>query len=206
MPTGSRHSAALTVLILALLLTSCNDEPSGPSGGGIFFPLSMGNSWSYRYTMYDSTGGVRDTVTVTEFVDGEFTVNGTRWCSIMDPMAWFFGIRPFYANLQGGLYVSLDSAKTSERKYKYPAAMNEAVVQNGDTVWIAGTAITVLVPAGTFTCVQYQKRFIREGLYFTENTYIAPGIGIVKTESSLSRDQRRYIKGFDSQLTAYRVE
>ncbi len=102
--------------------------------------------------------------------------------------------------------MSLDSAKSSVRQYKYPVTLNEVVVQNEDTVWIAGTAIPVTVPAGSFTCVQYQSRYIRDGLYFIENNYIAPGIGIVKTDASLSRDRRRYLKGFDSQLTAYRIE
>lgn len=71
------HSKILSV-ILFLFLISCNDDPVSPLLTNSYFPIQMGNSWTFELTYYDT---VQQHTYVTYTINSSSTINGKEYFS-----------------------------------------------------------------------------------------------------------------------------
>jgi hypothetical protein len=141
-----------------------------------------------------------------ESVDNEMMVNNQQWYTIYKKIDSIITLRSQYINKSDGVYYSQDSGKTTQLLYKYPVAVNEIIIVNGDTTKIIATQQEVVVPSGTFKCIVYQKRYYKTLIWQYENTYVAPNYGKIKEEILLTTDHVKYQKGSTVELISLNVK
>lgn len=187
---------SLTVLFIGGCEEKARVGPSQGDGGssGTLIPLSLGNWWTYRYTITIDDINLLDTL-ITNTID-TFLVLGT--------VTWFGsqGDSAFIRNGSQGLYqLTMSGQDTTETLlFKYPSSPGESwTVVIGES-WGRGElverALTVNVPAGTFTQVLHYR--IRFGDDYTD-FWIKPGVGTVKLSSPLD------LAAMTSQLVRYNI-
>ncbi len=160
----------LLFVVFVYLLVSCSKDNSvEPTDNLQLFPTDIGNEWSY----YDFVNNIivsyktkilRDTV-------------------MFDNETWFIQLFPggmacIIKNKSDGLYF-LNEYGQPVLRYKYPAKANEFYLDDsGDTIKVLDIKAKVTVKAGTFTCYHYWNKSDNNDEY---ETYISPGVGMVKT-------------------------
>jgi hypothetical protein len=169
-------------LISVLWISACSKKDSNPvtpNSPTAIFPLAAGNQWimqSYFYsgsawipTTKDTTGIKRDT-----------TISGEKWYTMGD--------NTYMTNRSDGLW-QFTAEDGAQLMFKYPVQVNDSFKQitgnaasGFDTSFVKVLSISqsVVVPAGTFTCVTYQlTNAAGDGI---QTLQIAPGKGPVSMQ------------------------
>src|SRR6185503_7849597 len=75
-----KYGASILLIVLCMVYSGCDSSsnPSEPSGETIrdYYPLSVGNEWTYLSTEYDSQGNATSIDTNSVTIDSAGTVNG----------------------------------------------------------------------------------------------------------------------------------
>ena len=196
----------ILAVIVTALTTGCNsDLLTGPSAADVIMPLAVGNTWSYKVSEYDSTGafvGTRYDFEITT-IAAEESINGERWFRADSVV--------LRTNRPDGLWVWIDGFYPWPVA-KYPAAVADTfhteiwqqTFENGEAgmqflTYVVVTSIdtSITVPAGTFTCHAYEMTAtLPDGsplpdslssLRPHERNWFAPNVGLIKSESAVTR-------------------
>jgi hypothetical protein len=183
----SKNLACLILILGAVLLFSgCSKDngtsnPLGPQIGGsttaAFFPLKVGNTWTYAVTQWTTADTTLDTLmtTIQQAATLYGSVTGYR-----DNHNWWYWITNGELRYNPGpgqptetspyqIWIKEPIATGTEWLYSQPTLPDSYKYQ------IIATNATVSVPAGDFSnCLQIN------GLPTTELNYYATGIGQVK--------------------------
>lgn len=187
---GQTEKRLLLVLLYVSHVLGCKN-PSGIEERPEFFPLKIGNSWSYALTPWMTPNA--DSI-ITESVVADTSINNEKWFLLSIPLGDRRTRGDYYRNRSDGLWTMHPQTFSKPRLvYKYPAVANELYIATpGDTIVVAGTNESVVVPAGTFNCIAYQRKIVigtdSTQAFVFHNTYISPGVGKVK-EELFNRDQ-----------------
>jgi hypothetical protein len=162
-------------LILITLVQSCSDI-NNPSVDGIsndIIPLTVGNTWSYHTTLYDTAGNVFKEFNNSREITGDTLINNTIWY-YYDTDAWFCSV------FKDG-YHTYDPYRTdslrNQLNFKYPCAAGEKY----SYYEVAKTDTQITVPAGTFNCIMYTLRMQTSMDFAYIDFFIKPGVGYIKT-------------------------
>lgn len=197
-----KHNAltalALTLtLALGLSLTHADDAAqTRGEKGDVLTPLAMGNAWVYE--------GDEDELIATDRIEGVVLFDGQPWyllrsyehekgqpentAELVSDKFWITlkGGHEWdaWAELAGEDEVDKLELTMISRYYRYPATLGESYKPNADdpSIVVTITALNekVKTKAGEFECVVYKETSTDDEDY-TFTSYIAPGVGIVKT-------------------------
>lgn len=159
----------LLVFIYLLLVFGCKTivDP-GPSQNILdtttIMPLKLGNSWSYKVTMFDTSKNVDTTFAVFMFLASDTVINSEHWYD--DSRGYI------YSNRSKGLWRAINS----DTNYfaLYPANKNDKFQILWDTATVISTDSTIVVPAGKYSCYVYKARYSLR--------FFSPGIGLIYAE------------------------
>ena len=173
----------LGLLLMPLLFsivgcTKSNPVSSDRSDVGII-PLTIGNMWSYDGVAYDTTGAVAETFGELMDVRGDSILFGHH----------MYSYESWNANTDSGLIAfggfsyepdpppPHDTLVSFELVYQYPTERGASYQSFGSTVSVASTDTVIVVPAGSFHCIDY--KWYSQAILLDE-VYICPGVGRVK--------------------------
>ena len=194
---------AYQVLLFVLVMTSCSKDEDEITKKDFFYPLSIGNEWTYDlYTNKDGADSdehifsvVKDTsiIVQSETCDA-FVVESYRASNHDDKWNVFWGHDSEGNLIQLGARVQSSSIIDKSIQYKKDAVVGDFwnynhFVQNEDNTFTAesyemeciqiDTVITT--KAGSFNCIKYYDKFKRwEDEDEKRFYYINPQIGLVK--------------------------
>jgi len=98
MTQKDRIVGSLLIIVLTIIFISCSDNLVDPKSNESYFPLSVGNTWTYKYDFQTPSG------TVTRIINHEIVsgreINGTSYAEFSDPMP-FFPSSMFIPGLEG---------------------------------------------------------------------------------------------------------
>jgi hypothetical protein len=171
----------LTLTCLTQFDCSKHQQPFEPiqSSHEYLVPLAVGNRWTFRVTTYQLDGDTAWTDTIAYLIKSDTIINTDRWF-----------IYAYDGVSSGVLYVRNDASgyretNWSNYSYSYPYPAN---VGDSSTWYRVASIDTVLsTPLGLLKCYRYQLNWYG----MLTNTYFAPHIGLVRSESA----------GFDSKTS-----
>jgi hypothetical protein len=186
-----RAIIGIGLLLSILLVASCGDKSTNPKQVGDIWPLKVGNLWRAQVVEYDTNAVVISTDTLVLEVAKDtiihnetfyiITVNGVR-----DPEV------PPLTERSDGIYWYWSLPDTIALCLKYPAAVNDWFYWGNDSAVVVSTNISVTVPAGTFSCYQYD--IYSSPSQLKQSSYYSPYYGPVKSEEySKTQGGRLYV-------------
>ncbi len=170
----------ILIISFVLILISCKHSPVSSDQQFDLIPLKVGQSWKYTVTTFDSLGYVEGSGLIAELIDQDTVINNRKWFYSFNSTEWYSPNIVLYSNQPDGLYRSTDSGKTSTNYFKYPAAINDISVSNGDSTIVIKVNELVTVKSGTYLCLLYQKVYNRNSSRIVLYTYVSPGYGKIK--------------------------
>lgn len=163
----------LTILCLIIPFACKKDSPPEPPTPSIIhdnseglMPLTIGNRWTIRYFMYDTTGAEIATFLDTVVIKRDTVIGNERWYNsarLKPPEADFLD---FYTNRSDGFWVRRRVIRSgwdtafSYVTFKYPTQPGESWGNVlGDSTRTVSTREIVTTPSGTDTCIKYEDHF-----------------------------------------------
>jgi hypothetical protein len=172
-PNNLFYIASFSVL---LMLDSCTKESNPvesniyPASENVLVPLAIGNEWTFRLTIFDTTGAVAVLDTFSYFIKGDTVVEGVIWALEGEKTVGVGQIG--FRNDSIGYHES--NFEGWEEDLPYPGHKNESY-----NAWtIISTDSVVNTPLGTFWCYVYASSFFG----FPYKLIYAPGVGPIHLE------------------------
>lgn len=178
----------IIIIVLTFSFVSCEKTCDIENIDKTFLlPLKVGNVWNYEATYYDSSKNVlyKDFKNIT--ITGDTIINNQLWYNI--DFGGYFHPVAYRNNLEGLLVHEFNSTSIL---YKYPIKLGE-IFDTSSTFFgtLASIDEIIFVPAGNFSCYNYQKVYQK----IKVNNYISPGIGIIKADIAIGLDAAQpYVK------------
>jgi len=171
-------------LVYILLILSCsenNTDSNDPKKE--IWPLAVGNKWTYTFFSYHSSNvdSIKNKGTFEYYIPYSKIVDGVEWFAFAE-----LGDNPniFFANKSDGLWVTEHLHDTSDFNpqntglaYKYPTYVGEYNPKDSSGFKTVSINDLLNTPAGSFNCIKYIQAKDE-----TSSMYLAPGIGLVKTQ------------------------
>lgn len=205
------------VLLVFLLLNSCKDNLVDSLTDTSFYPLNLGNKWTYNLIEYDSSEAIVSQGEFSEHLPAMYIWN-KRFIYEFNTPFWFVHNDMMYIqNKIYGLYLVLgspDGASFGEDylKYKYPVVNGEYFL-NGrtkmDTTYVISIDTIVECEAGIFKCIVYKRYSIDYSDYPLIRVlgysldYISYGTGKIKKEYFFPQSNGEFFKGIEYSLKSY---
>lgn len=168
-----RALKSLSILVLFVLsFDACRDSvsPSTPSTTLEILPLSIGNTWTFKATFYDTAGIIIVVDTFQNIVRKDTMINNQEW------YVTNFGV---FRNDPQGLWQYW--ANTPFLKLKYPGSPSDTFLVEGRTYKIISTDEPKTTLLGILHCYHYQ-RTLPNSNQFQYDEYYSPGVGEVSFE------------------------
>jgi|GEM_PF-2486046 len=215
------HSLVVALIsILSLGLFGCNDNSIEPLPGPSFYPLSVGNRWTYDSWSYDTLGVLINQLQFTDSIP-KYVINDDQLIfEIRSPLFFYHNEEYFLQQKKDGIHFLVTSVSghyiyNNYLWYKYPTFKDDFFTNgryNQDTTFVVSINDTVICEAGRFSSIVYQD-FTKE---YTSNTefrivgysriYVTGGIGKVKYEYYQLRSNNEFIKTFEYSLNSYLIK
>ena len=187
----------LASIALATALFACARAPAAPSASAVpapgapadYFPLAVGNAWTYLDRSSPGAAPVRRSVRVVERDREGYFVDDQRGALRADGDCLHDRTRRLLC-------------QPLRRGHSWSSVVSAAAVERYE---IAGVGETVAVPAGTFQgCVRVRSQLRSGGVEQVAELTYAPGVGLVRLETfavveGVARPQVR------GELESYRV-
>ncbi len=211
-------SVVLTVCSIALSTLSCSNSSQSPSvdSTSYILPLANGNYWSYSLKCTNGKFGiVTDTVTIT--MGAEYQIAGVHWFKF-NPLdsktacANSFARRLLSVGDDGEYNYTYNSNQANGYSLGYISDLNNTSSMLNNTVWkypakvgdfysftqkpggrvtacrVSSTNIKVSVPAGTYTCYEYDIVSTSDPNTVYTRCYMCPNVGLIKVHSESDGD------------------
>jgi hypothetical protein len=169
----------LSILILFLLLTSCNKDNSVDTqeSKNEIWPLQVGVQWSVNSTEYDSTNKVKDNYSHTIVFTKDTIISGEQWFQAG------IGTNP-YGNRSDGFYCYMRGEEgilvpvlylpyPSKNNQEYPTILWTTKVVSIDTL--------IKIDNASYSCYAYSRKLFADVSYnYVE--YYSPGVGPIRRD------------------------
>lgn len=176
------------MIALAGLILSCSDDDkvtnSEPSEE--IMPLAIGNQWTFVIVGIDSLGDTVSLDSQSTTIVGDTVISGQTWYQYQTDVIQSSDL-PVLRNGDEGLWITgPDATDLPYLVAKYPAMTGEMWTNavGDDTLTVSATRAPVVVPAGSFECIEYVIH--RPSGDSTINFY-APGTGLIKRTFFVAR-------------------
>ncbi len=172
------------VLFCLFLMFSCSDNSTDSNDSKKeIWPLAVGNKWTYTIFSYHSTNidSIENKGTFEYYIPYSKIVDGVEWFAFAE-----LGNTPnfYFTNKSDGLWGTeylKDSANFNPEKtilaYKYPTYVGEYNPKDSSGIKTFSINDLINTTAGSFNCIRYVRSNDE-----TNSAYLAPGIGLVKTQ------------------------
>ena len=163
------------VILVTIILSSCEPAPERIIPAGEIVPLKVGNQWTYKVKIFDEFGTVTDSSHETVKIMNEVVIENELWYVDNDGNV--------QTNRADGRWVRSDVAYLVE---KFPCKLNEMyrLIDTITFVRVRGVDEPVSVPAGRYLTYIYQ--WMRNG-FLVGDFYYTPNVGMVKSEKYMQR-------------------
>lgn len=143
-----RHLLFLAIS-LACLVPHCkkDENPTNNVILGSIMPLKVGNTWTFRVSIYDTNG--------VPFSSSDEVLSITRDTTIGNEKWFRFG-SSWVTNRSDGLW-RLTNSGTAYLVFKYPAKVNDTYSSDGEQVVVTSINQTVSVLHGQYSCYAYRS-------------------------------------------------
>ncbi len=171
-------------LFCLLLVISCSDNNTDSNDSKKeIWPLAVGNKWTYTIFSYHSSNidSIEYNGTVEYYIPYSKISDGVEWFAFAE-----FGetLNFYFTNKSDGLWgteylndTSDFNPKNTLLAYKYPTYVGEYNPKDSSGIKTVSINDLLNTPAGNFNCIKYIQAKDE-----TSSIYLAPGIGLVKTE------------------------
>ena len=195
------------LLLLIALLVGCGDDedtnPTGPAGevnAGCrdaacdIMPLAISNRWLMERISYDTLG---------QEISRDTTLNIVERDSVIGSETWYFMSPVWYTNRSDGLWFG--GGPVGGMLFKYPAQVGDTFTCTGCSFYHVVTSIdkTITIDLGSFYCYEYTTVYDWED---TTVSYVAPGIGPIKSMSRYQLNDSTLYLGSVTTLIDYNLE
>ncbi|HVP36985.1 MAG TPA: hypothetical protein VMT04_08330 [Terriglobales bacterium] len=192
----------VALLFLLIIVSGCksNSKLTNPGPVKQIWPLAVGNEWTFQETEVDSAGNVLSADTSVWAVSKDTMIGSERWYIItvndtIDPEM----INPL-TNRSDGLW---GGGPSGGLIFKYPATVNDTFMIGNQVTIVVSIHATVMVPAGTFVCYNYEWPEPPSSDRPYQFHYMSPGIGFVKAEEYHKTPGGYIYLNFRSELISY---
>ncbi len=197
------------ILIAPIIFTSCSESTSPYSNNDGLIPLSVGNSWSYQFTDYDSSGAVIYTEIQTNKIDKDTIISNNIWYgyNYIPVSVWFINKADGYwsfAKRNGNTLMN----DTSIIVYKYPTKAGDVYGNPYTPSEVISTEEEITVPAGTFNAIHITTNYssLNNNFLYSFETYIVPHIGVIKLEQIGKKSNGDTYIVYKSELESYSLK
>jgi hypothetical protein len=206
---SSKGNQYLLFILAALLIYSCSESTESDNSITELIPLKIGNKWNYEYTAYDSTGTVNFQGNSTSSVDRDTMINSVSWYGYGVDFSGVWNI-----NKSDGYWVFVKAESnyfmndSSWIVYKFPTNVGDVYRSQEYPVEVLSVDEWISVPAGNFKTIHITQDFskLNNSFQISSETYICPGIGVVKiSQIGRKHDGTKYIVG-KSELESYSLK
>ena len=199
----------LLSLLSSILLLSCSDPTEPNSSPSVLIPLKIGNTWNYSRTVYDSLGFVLYTWNINSSIQRDTIINYTKWYGLTDAPG-----SVYFTNKSDG-YWALQTIvpnyflnDTSYIIYKYPTQVGDIYGDPETPREVEAVDEMITVPAGEFKVIHLITTYIGSTNYLLDSfeTFITPGVGIVKVMQIGKRYDGTKFVVYKDELVSYSIE
>ena len=224
------HFLGLIIPVSLVLIASCPtdaDNTPTPTPVSQLVPLKVGNTWTYKLSLLDSSGVLVRTWDSTFTISHDSLIGQTPWYLFANEEWGSTGRGPLYAITDSGLVSDFPRFRliyrTGSHAIYHTTELDSAVLGPDSIpgtrffhyleVWLWGVHPQVDVEAGSFVCNGYT--FCRGTCFFNDFPdhldYVAPGVGLIKRASYTYRrlDEQPYTKLMQTQtyeLKSYQLQ
>jgi hypothetical protein len=198
------------LLLIIVLLVGCADDkdanpvvPEGEVNAGCreagaackIMPLAVGNHWLMERIVYDTVG---------QEVSRDTTLNVVERDTVIGSETWYFISPVWYANRSDGVWYK-GSGHIDGLLFKYPAQVGDSFTCDVCSFYHVVTSIdtTLSIDLGSFYCYEYTTVFDWAD---TSYSYVAPGIGPIKSLAHYQKTDSTVYLGSVSTLIDYKLE
>jgi len=193
----SMKNIYLAIIMCAIaMLASCSDDDSNNDDGldkTKIYHTAVGAEWLFNTISYIEDGFI-DTTELKEEIIGTKVLNGETLYSLRtdeeDNVIYII-------NRVNGLYVQLDSNDNLELFRKFPCTVGERFIDSkNNNIEVISTNKQITVAGKIYNTVLYRDSSFSNGNIKIEDTYMEPGLGLVKWDvyEIDSADNRRQIR------------
>jgi len=191
-------------LFISIVITcySCSENSTESNPNNIsLIPFKLNNYWEYAHIIYDSGGNIIISDSALYKVDKDTFFLNQRYFGYEDS-------RFYYTNKNDGLwmYELIGDSVKNGIYLKYPCNVGDSYVFIfGRPLNVTVTSLNekVTVEAGTFSCIQYRFRYTPTSPY--SYTYVAPGVGIIKSDGFQESEDSSIYKSWEESLLEYQL-
>jgi hypothetical protein len=202
----------LFCLAISILMLDCHHNPIAPnsnSNEGALYPLSIGNYWKYKITIFDSTDARIPFTEEVDTVNADSILNGSIWYSIetiTNTNQPGYNGSILYSNMNDGFneYFGNDPLLI----YKYPCEVNDVYTENNtfsDPISVINTQATVTSQAGNFSCIVYQFRYSSNIGFVYDDISVAKGVGKISEEYYYYNSSSQRVNLYSVDLYNYKI-
>jgi hypothetical protein len=201
----------LLILLSSILFLSCSESTEPDSSTFSFIPLTIGNKWEYKVTHFDSTGNVTNQIYGTRTIFKDTVVKGITWYAYTGDFRGNWN-----TNKSDGYWVFIEPDSVSSINdtswivYKFPTHLGDIYGSTDHPTEVVSTNESISVPAGNFRTIHYRIElddiifFNYLGVSF--DSYVCPGLGIVKTmQIGKKYDGTKFVV-WQSELTNHNIK
>ncbi len=175
------HGKIWAIVLLTIVLSSCEPSADRIIPTGEIVPLKVGNQWTYKVKIFNQSGTVTDSSFETVKIVNELLIVNELWYVDNDGNV--------QTNRADGRWVRSDVEYLVE---KFPCKLNEMyrLVDTVTFVRVKGVDEPVNVPAGRYLTYIYQ--WMRNG-FLVGDFYYSPNLGMVKSEKYMQEGTGVYL-------------
>ena len=206
---SSKGNLYLLFILTSLLIYSCSETTEPDNSTTQLIPLKIGNIWTYTRTVYDSTGTVQYTENINSSVEKDTSINGLKWFGYSDVPAGIWHTNKsngYWAFVAANYGYSLND--TTMIIYKFPSQVGDVYDIFEIRREVAAIDENILVPAGRFKVIHLVDTYTDSTNYLQDSfeTFIAPGVGIIKRmQFGKKYDGTKFVV-FKDELESYSVK
>ena len=200
-----------------IMLNSCKDNLVDSLTDTSFYPLNLGNKWTYNTTGYDSTGAIISQGELSESLPAVYMWNKRPIYEFNTPFWFVHNDMLYLQNNIYGLYLvigSPDGASFGEDflLYKYPVVNGEYYSRGWrsmDTTYVISTDTIVDCEAGIFKSIVYKRYSIDYSDFPLISVlgysldYVSYGTGKIKKEYYFPKSDGEFYKAIEYSLKSY---
>jgi len=201
----------LLILLLSILILSCSESTEPDSSTFSFIPLTIGNKWEYKVTDFDSTGNVINQIYGTRTIFEDTVVKGITWYAYTGDFRGNWNTNKsdgYWVFVEGDSGQSIND--TSWIEYKFPTQVGEVYGNPDYPTEVVSTNEIISVPAGSFRTIHYRIQLddiiFYNFLGVSFDSYVCPGLGIIKTMQIGKRYDGTKFVVYQNELASYDIK
>ena len=197
------------LLSFLLLLIACNKNQTTEATvqSGEIIPLKVGNTWTTKYTSYDSLGNTIRTSLDSFKIVRDTLIENEKWFSPTSLIS-----NTHYCNRGDGYYTRYQEFGSTDKSitllWKYPAIISDSFYIPDTYIFVVSTSDPIVVAAGNFVCLQYKWKYT--GWPYQKDVgygqaWICPNVGIIKSLGYHQLPSGKLFLEYSSELIYYNL-